>query len=114
MLESYLHKFGNHYRRTYSLNIDGQSRQITVEYRYIPLYDYWTITVYDTPTSTLVIANVPLMYNEGEGQNLLSQFAYLGLGSCYVIKAVEQPTTPWPTGESFGVEYKLAWGDTVE
>lgn len=112
-MTGYLQEFGNHYTRTYSMEIDGISRQLTLEYRYVPLFDYWRLSIYDTPTGEMVVANLPLLYNEGEGQNVLRQFDYLDIGSCYVYKAVEEPKTQWPTGESFGVEYMLAWGDRV-
>lgn len=114
MNQSYIAQFGNHYTRTYSMEINGTSRQLTLEYRYVPLLDYWLMTILDAPTGELVVANIPLRCNREEEQNLLNQLAYLGVGACYVYKAVDTPGTLWPTGQSFGVEYKLAWGDSLE
>ena len=99
---------------TMDLSIDGEGFRARIEVRYLPAPDVWVISVWDDSTGELLINQVPLVCSYGFVNDLARPFRHLregkGIGSLFVIRAVDEPTTTDP-GEGNLTEFKVLFGD---
>ena len=83
--------------------------------RYLPAPGRWFLTISDAVSGAVYANHIPLVCSYGEINDLLAPFAYLfqgsGLGSLFVLKAVEAPSSSDP-GENNLSEFYIIWGDT--
>ena len=93
-----------------SLTIDGINRLFQFSFRFNEMAGYWVMTVSDPMTGAYIIDGVPLIPNNDPDRNILSQYAYMRIGSAYVVNvsSVEE----YPTSSNMGTAFKLIWGDT--
>lgn len=94
-----------------SLNIDGVVNDYQLTLRYNEIAGYWVMTVKDAAGS-LLLDSVPLVTGNSPAGNILGQFAYLGIGSAYVINAGGVPIPDYPNALDLGSDFVLIWGDT--
>ena len=94
---------------------DGIALQARIEIRYLPAPDQWVISIWDHATDTRLINQIPLICSYGKINDLLEPFPYLregrGLGSLFVLKNTDEPTTPDPAERNLS-EFIVLWGDT--
>ena len=99
---------------TLDLTIDGDPFHARVEIRYLPAPDCWVISVWDDSSGELLINQIPLVCSYGEINDLLLPFRYiregLGLGSLFVIRDTDEPSTPDPAKGNL-TEFNVLWGD---
>ncbi|MDU4960205.1 MAG: hypothetical protein E6X17_06040 [Sporomusaceae bacterium] len=88
------------------IQVDGQSLTLQFELQYNELAGYWLATVRDASGNDL-ITSLPVI----PAQNLLEQYAYLGIGSAYIVPA-QTVREQWPSLETLGSDWYLVWGDT--
>ena len=99
---------------TMDLSLDGLSFHAKVEVRYLSAPDVWTITIWDHASGDLLVNQIPLICSYGEINDLLKPFRHLrkgkGLGSLYVLRAVDEPSTPDPAKGNLN-QFQILWGD---
>ena len=99
---------------TMDLSLVSSSLHARVELRYLFAPNCWTISVRDNSSGELLINQIPLICSYGEINNLFLPFRYLrdgqGLGSLFVIRAVDEPSTPDPAERNL-TEFRILWGD---
>ena len=99
---------------TMDLSIDGESFHARIEVRYLPAPGIWVISVWDDAGGELLINQVPLVCSYGFINDLALPFRHLrggkGLGSLFVIRAVDHPSSVDP-GEGNLTEFKVLFGD---
>ena len=61
--------------------------------------------------ANLINDSVPLLPGIKPDPNILSQLAYLAIGSCYVINA-SNTAEEYPTQDNLGNDFIVVWGDT--
>ena len=102
---------------TLDLTIDGDPFHARVEIRYLPAPDQWVISVWDNSSGELMINQIPLVCSYGGINDLFLPFRYLrggnGLGSLFVIRGVDEPSTPDPA-EGNLTEFKAIWSDRLD
>ena len=96
---------------------DGLSLHARLELRYLPAPSQWFLSIWDQTTDTLLVNQIPLICSYGQINDLLAPFRYLrqgrGLGSLFVLKNTDEPSTPDPSEHNLS-EFLILWGDTFD
>lgn len=93
------------------LNIDGAVRDQQLYLHYNEIAHYWVLTFIDANGVT-VLDNIPLITGDFPAANILGQFAYLGLGSVYILNASQVDDPNYPKGSDLGTDFLMVWDDT--
>ena len=93
---------------------DGHAFSAKVEIRYLPGPDRWFLTVSDAATGEMYVNQIPLVCSYMYLNDLFYPFRYLfrgaGIGSFFVVEAVDSPSTTDPA-EGNLEEFQLLWTD---
>lgn len=93
---------------------DGHAFSAKVEVRYLPGPDRWFLTVSDAATGEMYVNQIPLVCSYTYLNDLFYPFRHLfkgaGIGSFFVVEAVDRPSTPDPA-EGNLEEFQLLWTD---
>ena len=81
--------------------------------RYNSESEYWVISVADTVTSEMLIANIPLLAGIYPSANLLEQWEHLRIGSAIIVKINPDNTDDAPNANNLGIDFVLVWGDNL-
>lgn len=95
-----------------SLSVDGSILQLNLAISFAEMAGYWLMDISDV-NGNLLLASIPLITGEWPAANLLAQYAYLGIGSAYVINA-GQAAIDYPDSVSLGTSFVLVWSDTAQ
>ena len=102
---------------TLTLSINGESFYARMEVRYLPASDCWVLSIWNQATGELLINMIPLICSYGRINDLLALFSFLrngqGLGSLFVLRNVDHPSTPDPARNNIS-EFQVLWGDTYQ
>ncbi len=102
---------------TLDLTIDGDPFHARVEIRYLPAPDCWVISVWDNSSGEMLINQIPLICSCGQVNDLFLPFRHLregrGLGSLFVIRDTDEPSTTDPAEGNF-TEFSILWGDVYD
>ena len=102
---------------TLDLTIDGDPFHARVDIRYLPAPDNWVISVWDNSSGELMINQIPLICSYGQVNDLLLPFRHLregrGMGSLFVIRAVDEPKTLDPSERNL-TEFHILFGDLID
>ena len=100
---------------TLDLQIGGVSFHARVEVRFLTAPVCWVVSVWDNSSGKLLINQVPLVCSYGQVNDLFRPFRHLrtglGMGSLFVIRNTDEPSTPDPA-EGNLAEFRVLWGDT--
>ena len=102
---------------TLDLTIDGDPFHARVEIRYLFAPNGWVISIWDDSSGELLVNQIPLICSYGEVNDLLRPFRHLragkGMGSLFVIRDTDEPSTPDPAKGNL-TEFMALYGDTYE
>ena len=102
---------------TLTVSLNEISFYARVEVRYLPAPDCWVLSIWDQSTGDLLVNMIPLICSYEQINDLLEPFSYLrsgqGLGSLFVLRNVDHPSTPDPAGGNLS-EFQVLWGDRYE
>ncbi len=96
---------------TCTLQVDGQNKTLSFFVAYNAIAGYWTLDIADAATNTLLLASAPLIPGDYPADNILEQYAYLGIGSAYVVNVGNSPDDH-AGGDNLGTDWILLWSDT--
>lgn len=96
---------------TCSLQVDGQNKTLSFFVSWNSVAGYWTMNITDEATNTALLSSIPLIPGDPPANNILEQYAYLGIGSAYVV-AAGSSITESPDDSNLGTEWVLIWSDT--
>ena len=85
-----------------------------VRLRYNLAGDFWSISLSDSKTKKLLVADIPLLGGVYPSNNLLKPYAYLGLGGLYCapVSSVENDEADdRPKADDLGSKWLLLWED---
>jgi len=94
-----------------TLTVDDASLTLKFFISYNRLAGYWTMRITNVSTSTVLLDGIPLLTDDSSDPNILGQYAYLKIGSCYISK-VSNTTSNYPDDTNLGTDFLLYWGDT--
>lgn len=95
---------------TVALAINGGITRLTLNFNYNEMANYWIMKVTDA-NGIVLLDSVPLVTGVWPAANLLAQYQYLNIGSCYVINASNVPGYDYPNYINLGSDFVLIWGD---
>lgn len=93
-----------------TVSVNGQNKSLQLDIRYNDIAGYWIMKVTDLSTGTVLLDSMPLLCGLYPASNLLGQYAYLGIGSAYVIKASDIAADS-PDDTNLGTDFFLVWSD---
>jgi len=93
------------------LAIDGTVTSLYCALRYNEIAGFWVLTV-SNAQGTLIIDSLPLLTGNDSAGNILGQFAYLGIGSAFVLNVSGVAAPDYPDDEDLGTDYQLLWDNT--
>jgi hypothetical protein len=96
---------------TATLNVDGSPLTLQFKIYYNEMAGYWMMDIADANGNPL-LASRPLITGSWPAANLLQQFAYLKIGSAYIINA-SGSAMDYPDKTNLGTDFVLLWDDTA-
>jgi hypothetical protein len=93
-----------------TLNVDGKPLTLQFSVYYNEMGGYWLMDVADASGKPL-LASCPLVTGSWPAANLLQQFAYLKIGSAFIIN-VSGVAMDYPDKTNLGTDFVLLWSDT--
>ncbi len=100
---------------TLDMQIDGVAFHARIEIRYLTAPEIWVISVWDNSSGELLVNQVPLVCSYGQVNDLFLPFRHLrnrlGMGSLFVIRNTDDPSTPDPAAGNL-TEFRILFGDT--
>lgn len=91
------------------LTVDGQPLTLNLTLSFVEMSGWWQVTIADVNNNVLV-ASVPLLTGWYPGANLLQQYAYLKIGSAYLLNTANT-AVDYPNANNLS-SYSLLWADT--
>ncbi len=95
-----------------TVEVGGAPLSLELTLRYNAQADYWAMKVVKPVTGAVLLDSVPLLTGEYPAANILAPYAYLGIGSAYIIPA-SPGDRDYPDDGSLGSDFFLVWGDPV-
>lgn len=85
--------------------IDNGNTTLEFFIRYNEVATYWTVDI--AKDGETLLSSLPLK----PAQNILEQFAYLGIGSAYIVPKSEA-AAQWPGATDLSANWYVIWSDT--
>jgi hypothetical protein len=96
---------------TVTVNIDNTNKSFLLTFRYNEVAGYWIMTIQNPTTLAVILDSIPLLSGGNPTANILGQYAYLGIGSAYIINVDNSPMDS-PDSTNLGTDFYLIWSDT--
>ena len=98
---------------TATISINGQNITLNLKFSYNQQAQYWVMTILDQHNN-MILDSIPLLCSQPPAQDLLGQYQYLGIGSCFIMN-VGNSTLDSPNDQVgvLGQEFVLIWGDSL-
>jgi len=93
-----------------NLNIDDSTIHLYFEINYNDVAGYWIMKISDSD-SNILLDSIPLLPGKYPAGNILRAYAYLGIGSAWLVNADNSPLDH-PDDKTLGTSFLLFWGDT--
>lgn len=94
-----------------AVQVDGAILSLALAINYNEMAGYWVMGV-SLPSGPLIIGGLPLLTGGWPAANILGQFQWLGIGSCYLINS-GQSNSDYPDDTELGNDFFLLWGDSA-
>jgi len=88
----------------FAITIGTTSYTLSLFLAYNTVAGYWTMTISDAKTSTVLLSSIPLL----TGCNLLKQYAYMELGEAYIVN-IDNNSNDSPNNTNLGTAFVLRW-----
>lgn len=95
---------------TVTLSVDGAPLTLQLTVSYNEIADYWVIAIADS-NGNPIIGDVPLLTGNYPACNILKQYAYLDIGSAYVLNTTGKTLPDYPNSIDLG-DWEIVWGNT--
>jgi hypothetical protein len=95
---------------TVQLDVDDAALTLGLALYWDYMCGYWLMDVYDAAGAQL-LSGVPMITGSYPAANILGQYAYLKIGSAYVLNQ-SNGSTDYPTSTNLGTTFVLLWSDT--
>jgi hypothetical protein len=92
------------------LTVNEASLTLNIALSFSYMAGYWQMTIYDAQ-GNLLLSGLPLITGLWPAANILSQYQYLNIGSCYLLNTGNAPVD-YPGIDDIG-QFSLLWGDNV-
>lgn len=96
---------------TATLEVDGSPLTLGFDINYNEIAGYWVMAISDQ-SGNLLVEGIPFITGDDPACNILGQFAYLKIGSAFVLNVNGLPGEDFPSNVDLGTGFILVWGDT--
>lgn len=96
---------------TITLSVDGNNLTLHLAISFSAMAGYWVMSISDAH-GNLLLSSIPLLTGQWPAANLLSQYAYLKIGSAYLVSS-NGAGVDYPDSTTLGSAFKLVWSDTA-
>ena len=93
------------------LTVDGKPLSMRAALNFNEMAGYWVLNLSNL-SGQLVLASLPLVTGVWPASNILAQYAYLGIGSAYIVNAAHIAADDYPNASELGTDFVLIWDDT--
>ncbi len=94
------------------LNVNNATLRLNLTIAFNEMANYWQMDIADSANNSLV-SGIPFVTGTWPAANLLQQYQYLNIGSCYIINNSTTPNNDYPDANSLGTDFILIWSDNV-
>ncbi len=98
---------------TVDMMINGEMLHAKVEIRYLPAPDQWVLSLWDNASGALLVNQLRLVCSYEIVNDLLAPFRAAVQGSLFVIRNVDEPSTPDPAKDNL-TGFKIIMGDVYD
>lgn len=91
------------------VTVNGQNINLGFNLSFNETAGYWVMTINDS-NGVILVDSIPIVTGAKPAANLLEQYAYLDIGSAYLLNVTNSPMD-WPDDTNLGTDFVLAWGD---
>jgi hypothetical protein len=96
---------------TVTLTLAGEPVTLQLAFRFSEMADYWVMSISDQ-TGALLLDSIPLVTGLWPAANILAPYAYLNIGSAYVVSQTSTAGDD-ATNSNLGSDFLLVWDETV-
>lgn len=98
--------------QTFSVNLQVDGAALTLKFgiRWNEMAGYWVMSVSNS-VGTLLIDSLPLVTGWYPGANVLGQYGYLKIGSCFILNQGNNDSD-YPGRNDLGTSWVMLWDDT--
>jgi hypothetical protein len=93
-----------------TLQVDGSALTLQLSVSYSKAAGYWVLAIADQ-SGNLLLDSIPMICGYYPASNILQQYAYLEIGSAYIIN-VSGVAQDSPDDTNLGSDFQLLWSDT--
>ncbi len=94
-----------------SLNVNGSILRLLLKIYFSEMAQYWIMDI-STAAGTLLLSSIPLLTGSWPAANMLAQYGYLDIGSCYLVNLGQIPDD-YPNENELGSAFLLLWDDNA-
>lgn len=94
-----------------TIPVDGKNLTLNFRLRFNAQGNYWWMTISDKDNNLLIDA-LPLLTPANPTGNILDQYQYLKIGSCYLVNN-GNTTMDSPDSTNLGTDFLIVWGNTA-
>ncbi len=95
---------------TVQLEVDGAALSLNLSIYWYYMAGCWLMDIYSAQGAQL-LSGVPMITGSYPAANLLGQYAYLAIGSAYLLNQ-SGGASDYPSSSNLGTTFVLLWGDT--
>lgn len=95
-----------------NLQVDGAPLTLNLAINWSEMAGYWVMSIFDA-AGDLLLDSIPMVTGWYPAANILAQFAYLQIGSAYLLN-LGTSTSDYPGNNDLGDNFALLWDDTVQ
>lgn len=93
-----------------TLQVDGAALTLNLTLKWSEMAGYWVMSISDA-AGNLLLDSLPLITGWYPGANILAQYAYLKIGSAYILNEGTSGSD-YPGRNDLGTNFVLLWSDT--
>jgi hypothetical protein len=94
-----------------TLQVDGKSLTLNLNVYWSEMAGYWLMSISDS-AGNLLLDSLPLITGWYPAGNILGQYAYLAIGSAYILNEGSS-NSDYPGRNDLGTSWVLLWDDTA-
>jgi len=93
-----------------TLQVDGAALTLNLAINWNAMAGYWVMSISNS-AGVLLLDSIPLITGWYPGANILAQYGYLKIGSCFILNEGNSDSD-YPGINDLGSNFQMLWDDT--
>lgn len=94
-----------------TLQVDGAALTLNLRIRWNSMAGYWAMSISNS-AGVLLLDSLPLITGWFPAANILAQYGYLKIGSCYILNEEGNSFSDYPGVNDLGSGFQILWDNT--